>query len=325
MPKKQPKRSRSSPSISSDSQTPPPDIALWTGAGIRPTEQILAQLGRFLSSNQFESIEDANAAIQQFTTQGTSFSGPPVTALEQAQELIWRAAEVPPQQRRQLAKQALAICSDCVDAYTMQAELTSSLSTARELYAAGVAAGERVLGSTAFVDDAGHFWGLIETRPYMRARAGLAQVLWRQGEQGAAIGHLQDMLRLNPGDNQGLRYDLARWLLNTGDDTALTTLFEQYPDEGAADWLYTKALWLYRTKASDTATHALDEALDANAFVPTYLLGKKKLPRTAPTMITLGHADEAIVYVLSASGDWFTTPGALAWLKERSALQMKIQ
>jgi hypothetical protein len=30
-----------------------------------------------------------------------------------------------------------------------------------------VAAGERSLGPKAFEEDAGHFWGILETRPYM--------------------------------------------------------------------------------------------------------------------------------------------------------------
>lgn len=36
----------------------------------------------------------------------------------------------------------------------------------------------------------GHFWGILETRFYMRARAGLAEALWELGERDAAIlGH----------------------------------------------------------------------------------------------------------------------------------------
>jgi Tetratricopeptide repeat len=40
----------------------------------------------------------------------------------------------------------------------------------------------------------------------MRARAGLAATLDALGDVEAAIGHYRDMLRLNPGDNQGIRY-----------------------------------------------------------------------------------------------------------------------
>ncbi len=71
------------------------------------------------------------------------------------------------------------------------------------------------LGPEFFEENVGHFWGIVETRPYMRARLGLAFTLWGTGERDAAIEQAQDMLRLNPGDNQGVRYPLMLWLLET--------------------------------------------------------------------------------------------------------------
>ena len=92
------------------------------------------------------------------------------------------------------------------------------------LYEKGVAAGERAVGAEAFRRDEGHFWLVLETRPYMRARLGLAHVLWTLGRREEAVGHLQDLLRLNPGDNQGVRYTLAGFLLflDRDDDTGPT-------------------------------------------------------------------------------------------------------
>jgi tetratricopeptide (TPR) repeat protein len=69
-----------------------------------------------------------------------------------------------------------------------------------DLYRQGVAAGEKALGKRAFRDDVGHFWGLMAP-PYMRARQGLAEALWKYGERDEAVAHYQDMLRLNPNDN----------------------------------------------------------------------------------------------------------------------------
>ena len=59
----------------------------------------------------------------------------------------------------------------------------------------------------------GFFWGLTESRPYMRAKAFLAQALWDIGREDEAINHYQECLKLNPNDNQGLRYGLTSWLL----------------------------------------------------------------------------------------------------------------
>jgi len=58
------------------------------------------------------------------------------------------------------------------------------------------------LSGDAFKKFAGHFWGLPETRPYMRARAALAEALQRAGRIEAAVAEMAGVLELNPNDNQ---------------------------------------------------------------------------------------------------------------------------
>ena len=105
-----------------------------------------------------------------------------------------------------LARKALAISPLCADAYVLLAEEDAkSAEEALEYYRKGVEAGEQALGPKGFKEYAGHFWGFLETRPYMRARAGLAAALSALGDVAAAISNYRDMLRLNPSDNQGIR------------------------------------------------------------------------------------------------------------------------
>jgi len=52
----------------------------------------------------------------------------------------------------------------------------------------GMEVGRRALGGKIF-EESGHFWGMLETRPYMRARAGLMRCLWEEGKHDKAIGH----------------------------------------------------------------------------------------------------------------------------------------
>jgi hypothetical protein len=98
--------------------------------------------------------------------------------LDQAQELIYDAWEMV--ERRAslaLARKALRISPDCADAYVILAQAARTRAQEFELYRKGVEAGERALGKVAFKRDVGRFWGILETRPYMRARSGLAQKL----------------------------------------------------------------------------------------------------------------------------------------------------
>jgi tetratricopeptide (TPR) repeat protein len=313
MPNKKPK-AKKKPSTPRTKRTAPATPPLAVDR--RAMEKTTADLMRLLSTREFDSIDDANAFLQQALATGRPLTAPPRTPLEQAQDLMYDAWNATGRRRIQLARQALARSPDCADAYVLLAEeATTTPEEARDLYQQGVAAGERALGPELFVEGVGHFWGLVETRPYMRAREGLAHALWILGEREAAIGHLTAMLQLNPGDNQGVRYVLAQWLLETGADEELGQLLDQYPDDAAAAWAYTRALWRFRQQgATATATAALAEALSTNQFVPAYLLGRKRLPQRLPEYVGFGDDSEAIEYAAHGTEAWRMTPGALDWL-----------
>ncbi len=281
----------------------------------RLMEQQMQAISRLLAEQDFSSLDEANAFLQQHLVGGQPLAAAPATPLEEAQALIYQALELTGARRADLARRALERSPDCADAYVLLAEAARDPQEARRLYEQGVRAGERALGPATFREDAGHFWGILETRPYMRARQGLAAVLWHLDEREAARDHLRDLLRLNPGDNQGLRYTLAAWLLAMGDDAALADLLGQYPDEGSAAWAYTQALAAFRRHgAGGPADATLRQALAANPFVPTYLLGVKQLPRHMPAYVGLGDENEAIAYAAEAADAWLATPQAIAWL-----------
>ena len=152
----------------------------------------------------------------------------PDTPLAQAQEVVDKAFGQPdPKKRAKLAKQALDLSPDCADAYTLLAEQAKSRNERADLYEQAVAAAERALGPETFQEGVGHFWLLLETRPYMRAREALAHTLWTLGRREEAANHLREMLRLNPGDNQGVRYTLASWLLDLDQDEVLAPLLKE--------------------------------------------------------------------------------------------------
>jgi tetratricopeptide (TPR) repeat protein len=237
-------------------------------------------------------------------------------ALLQAQDLMYEAFDARGARRAALAREALAISPDCADAYLLLAEETaSSVEAARELLEQGVAAGERALGRKSFEKDVGHFWGLIETRPYMRARAALAETLWALNRREEAVEHQRELLRLNPNDNQGVRYRQVEWLLWLERFEELDELFAAYEGDDAAAFGYTKALAAFRRQGdSAQARRLLAEARELNPHVPAYLSGRKRLPARLPNYVGFGDASEAVDYAASAKALWASVPGALAWL-----------
>ena len=166
----------------------------------------------------------------------------------------------------------------CADAYVLLAqEAAGSVEEARDYFARGVEAGKLALGPEGFEEYAGHFWGFLETRPYMRARAGLANTLLQLGDTEGAIGHFRDMLGLNPNDNQGIRYTLLACLLRQDDADAVNELLAAYANESSVFWAYTRVLLAFRAgRMGDRQTATLiNDAVSANEHVPGVLAGTK--------------------------------------------------
>jgi tetratricopeptide (TPR) repeat protein len=199
-------------------------------------------------------------------------------------------------------------------------EEARSVEEARDYYAKGVQAGDLALGPDGFKRYAGHFWGFLQTRPYMRARAGLAGTLLKLGDINGALSHYRDMLKLNPNDNQGIRYLLAGCLLRQGDDGALKKLLAAHKD-ASAFWLYTRALATFRENGdSDGRAAALvTDAWSANEHVPAILVGTKPPVTRDDGCVTMGGPDEATYYMTECGPAWRRTPGAVAWLTKLAA------
>ncbi len=246
------------------------------------------------------------------------------TGLLEAQRLMYEAFDARGQRRAALARQALVDLPDCADAYLLLAEETaSSAEEARELLEQGVAAGERALGPEPFEEDVGHFWGLLETRPYMRARAALAETRSRGTRPARGSGRTSPRAcfrPLKPNDNQGLRDRQAEWLLWLERYEELDALFAAYDEDAGAALAYSKALAAFhvRAGASPVAEQLLVDAREANPHVGAFLTGRKGSTGAAPRSTSgLGDETEAVDYAVGATALWTSVPGALAWLQHR--------
>lgn len=52
-------------------------------------------------------------------------------------------------------------------------------------------------------------WGIMDNRAYMRAIQFMGELHWDKGEKDKAIELFRLLLKLNPNDNQGVRYQIA--------------------------------------------------------------------------------------------------------------------
>ncbi len=129
-------------------------------------------------------------------------------------------------------------------------------------------------------------------------RLGLANTLEEMGEFKLAAEHYREMLRLNPGDNQGVRYLLLPTLLRLGRLDEVQRLLDdpEYADDASASWGFGRALLAFsREGNSASARKLLTEAMKSNKHVSSVLLSRDELP-PPPESYSMGSAEEAIIY-----------------------------
>jgi tetratricopeptide (TPR) repeat protein len=242
-----------------------------------------------------------------------------------------------PEDRRMIADRLFDASCDCRDevmaiAYALRAvRLNPACLDARVLLAiaaggpanefieelqAIMAVGEADLGPEFFKQNRGEFWGLIETRPYMRARHHLALELYKVGRVAEAIHHYEEMLQLNPGDNQGLRYWLLGHYLEVDDLDGARHLLKTYGDEPFAMFLWARVLERYLSGDLIGAVEALQQARRQNPHVEPFLVGKAKLPQKRPDYYGIGDVTEAMTCMDAIGPAWKKYREAIQWLKK---------
>jgi tetratricopeptide (TPR) repeat protein len=277
----------------------------------RMMEQMMVGLERAIAERGLTDIGEINAFLAESGGKVPPRE-PDTSPAGRAQARFYEALDVHGRLRIKLA-----LNPDCADAWGLLAEEMPDRARRTELYARAMAAAERTLGVAPFDEHVGHFWGVIETRPYMRARFGYAECLWGAGRHDEALGHLHELLRLNPEDNQGVRDVLLPRLIELGRDDEAMQLLAAFEDDPSAVLGYGRALLEFRSSGDGEAAQAkLEVAVRGNPHVTKYLSGSARFPEQLPDRYGFGTDEEAVIAAAELLGAWRVTPGAVAWLRD---------
>jgi tetratricopeptide (TPR) repeat protein len=288
----------------------------------------MRQMEKLMASGDLITQDDLDALL-------ASLHGPSATdglsdaeadARDQAQQLAFDAMEARTEAEAcKLAKRALAKDPDCVDALVVLAGIESD--SPRKMIEGlqnAVAAGERSLGAKFIRENKGHFWGLIETRPYMRALEQLASLMRAEGFKLDAIKHYEKILALNPNDNQGVRDPLIGLYLAAGDLEAAGKLLKEYEEDASANFAWARVLERFLSADQAGAVAALKIARKGNRFVELYLSGQKGILKEMPEVYSPGSDEEAVLVLDHMSLAWAEHKEALLWLMEQ-LMSSKVQ
>jgi tetratricopeptide (TPR) repeat protein len=200
-------------------------------------ERALWQIEALMEGEKFANVDEANARLEELIgdgrlrdrARGWKQDDPKF----RAQDLTYDALEADDLgEALRLVHEALELDPDCTDAQRlMVALLPTPVENRLHLMREVVEKAERALGEGFFQKNTGHFWGMVSTRPYMRAKQHLGELLAETGDLGGAIATFAQMLKLNPKDNQGMRSPLLGLYLATNQPEAADDLMSLYEGE----------------------------------------------------------------------------------------------
>ena len=160
-------------------------------------------------------------------------------------------------------------------------------------------------------------WGYLENRPYLKLLMERAMSIEFGGKVSKSIPYYEEILRLNPSDNQGIRDVLATLYLKTNQLEKVLELGKQYPDDLMQELLMGRVLALFKLGRVEEAEQLIMRRYREVKHVAKEILQRKHLQPESyqPDRMTVGGEDEAYHYYLAQGGLWEGTKGAKEWLR----------
>ncbi|HBF28044.1 tetratricopeptide repeat protein [Rhizobium sp.] len=221
-----------------------------------------------------------------------------------------------PSEQVKLARTALNIDADAIDAYNLLGIHANTHAERVALFREAVRIGERLFQSVLDDPDMA-WWGYLGTRPWMRAQHNLGLGLIQLGDWQDAIAVFQRLLDLNPNDNQGVRTLLLKLRCQCGDFAGCRSILETYAEDGSVTMTGTALLVdLATKKKADFAAH-FEAIREGNAYaLPMLALAARDgkwppMPKLPDGYVEYGSKAEAALYLNQFREGWEKKPKVL--------------
>ncbi len=255
------------------------------------------RLMKHIQSKEFSSIEEVEAYMSSLVGRKIDDAIAEASISESEVEQILQKAGNANNKNEydQYVEKAYAIEPENVDVLIHKSKGANTSEEAISWLEKAVAAGRKELGDE-FEELRGNFWLAIETRPYMRARMNLAELLISAERYDEAIEHLEDLLDLNPDDNLAARYELAGLLLAQRELETYAELYDEYSNDTAAPWLLARAIYCFLKRGkSPYATAAWKAVNKANPFIAKIVTGELEIEEAQYSSYAYGSEEEALI------------------------------
>lgn len=288
----------------------------------RDTEKVFRELEKFM--NQFGKLseEETKEKIDEFMQQYNAriaADGPVEKDQWYYLDLAMEAEDI--KVARKNAQKALTIDPYCTDAELLLIDLMDiTPEESKKRLEKLINKTEKHLEDEGYFDEEsiGHFYGILETRPYIRALATYMDDLIGLGKYRAAIRVGANIIRLNHNDNMGIRYDLMALHAFMEDVASAEDLIAAYDEENAS-MLFPLILLYYKVDDYSKARKYLKLLARRNPDLKKLMMEELTDEDLDQNAMPFGYAMDTIGELMDViDRDMFlidSAVGAMLWMK----------
>lgn len=258
-------------------------------------------LQEFLKNNNVKDIDKANEKLQEFIKM---YNNGEIeyknTPLDDAYEILEEAQNARNEKEAiKLAKNAYEKSSECFDAILFQCDLEENGIKRMKLLDDGLEFEKNRLTKEKYFDkeNIGHFYGIFETRPYIRGLVIKIEYLLEEGKLRQAANVCKEVLRLNENDNLGARYLLMAIYATLEEEKDMLELYKKYPEEDL-EMLFPLFAIYYKIGNDKKAKDYLNRIDKCNSNFVKYFKGTiKPSEKVNPGYYSRGDSSEIFMYL----------------------------
>ena len=258
-------------------------------------------LQEFLEKNNVKDINEANEKLQEFIKMYNNGeieykNTPPDEAYEILEEAQYAKNE---KEAIKLAKKAYKKSSDCFDVILFQCDLEENVIKRMKLLNDGLKFEKNRLTNEKYFDkeNIGHFYGIFETRPYIRGLSIKAEYLLEEGKLRQAANICKEVLRLNENDNLGVRCLLMAIYATLEEEKSMLDLYKKYPEEDL-EMLFPLFAIYYKSGNDKKALEYLKRIDKCNSNFVKYFNGTiKQSKKVSSGYYSRGDSSEIFMYL----------------------------
>ena len=233
--------------------------------------------------------------------------------MEQSDNLLFEAYDEPIKSKAiKLAKQALEICPDNIDAENFITKFEVNTIKKLKKYEDTLNKEKANLEKQNMFEkeNIGSFWGLVETRPYMRTKHCYMLTLMKLGRYTEAIEQGKELLKLCENDNLGIRYLLMGLYAVLERFDECEKLYNKYLD-ATTFMLFPLSIMYYKKGDYKKSKKLLKKLQESNEYILNYLKHKLKF-----TKAEIEYIEEEGTYTLNSKSEAYIIVNDYKYLLE---------